>query len=72
MELDNLSWIDRFMMKMGARMSKDPVVKREMLRQFNAVHKQHILDLKQAVIQYCNAGEGTGDIPASQAEDFAQ
>ena len=48
MILKQLSWIDRFMMKMGARLQKDPQVKKEMLQDFDAVKKENITALVNA------------------------
>lgn len=45
----NLSWWDRFMLKMGARLVKDPVEKTRMLSDFNDVKKEHITPLINAV-----------------------
>jgi menaquinone-dependent protoporphyrinogen IX oxidase len=49
MMLNQLSWMDRFMMKMGARLEKDPLVKKEMLQDFDAVKKENITGLVSAV-----------------------
>jgi menaquinone-dependent protoporphyrinogen IX oxidase len=45
----NLSWWDRFMLKMGARLVKDADEKTRMLTDFNDVKKEHILPLINAV-----------------------
>ena len=49
MILNKLSWMDRFMIKMGARLEKDPLVKKEMLQDFDAVKKENITALVTAV-----------------------
>ncbi len=71
MELDKLSWLDRLLMKLGARMSKDPVVKKEMLREYNDVRKQHISELTQAVLQYRSPGASPETTKASQQQGLA-
>jgi menaquinone-dependent protoporphyrinogen IX oxidase len=42
MNIKGLTWLDRFLLKMGARLEKDPDIKREMLTDFNAVKKENI------------------------------
>lgn len=49
MIMRNLGWFDRFMLKMGARMAKDPAERTRMLTDFNDVKKEHILPLINAV-----------------------
>jgi menaquinone-dependent protoporphyrinogen IX oxidase len=49
MIMRNLSWFDRFMLKMGARLAKDPAEKTRMLTDFNDVKKEHSLPLINAV-----------------------
>ena len=41
----NLSWWDHFMLKMGARLAKDPVEKARMLTDFNEVKQEYITPL---------------------------
>lgn len=45
----NLSGWDRFMLKMGARLTKDPVEKKTMLTDFDHVKKDNALPLIEAV-----------------------
>ena len=52
MIIRNLSWFDRFMLKMGARLAKDPSEKQRMLTDFNDVKKEHLLPLFAAVKAY--------------------
>ncbi|HEX6848085.1 MAG TPA: flavodoxin domain-containing protein [Chitinophagaceae bacterium] len=52
MILRNLSGFDRFMLKMGARLTKDPAEKKAMLTEFNDVKKEHTLFLIDAVRKY--------------------
>lgn len=44
-----LGWLDRFMLKMGARMQKDPAVKQHMLQDFDDVLKINLQPLESAV-----------------------
>ena len=49
MLIKELHWPDRFLLKMGARLEKDPAIKKEMLTNFNDVKKDHILPLVNEV-----------------------
>ncbi len=49
MIMRNLSSWDRFMLKMGARLTKDPVEKKTMLTDFDHVKKEYILPVIEAV-----------------------
>src|SRR6188474_1044390 len=49
MIIRNLSAWDRFMLKMGARLTKDPVEKKKMLTDFNDVKKENIDPLVTSV-----------------------
>jgi len=53
----NLSGWDRFMLKMGARLTKDPVEKKKMLTDFNDVRKEHINPLIKSVRSLTNTYE---------------
>lgn len=44
-----LGWLDRFMLKMGASMQKDPRVKQQMLQDFDDVQQAHLQPLESAV-----------------------
>ena len=44
-----LSWLDRFMLKLGARLTKDPIQKNVMLTDYNHVKKENITGLTNAV-----------------------
>ena len=52
MIMRNLSKWDRFMLKMGARLTKDPVEKKEMLTDFDNVKPQNIQPLVEAVKKF--------------------
>ena len=52
MIMRNLSNWDRFMLKMGARLTKDPVEKKEMLTDFDNVKPQNIQPLVEAVRKF--------------------
>jgi menaquinone-dependent protoporphyrinogen IX oxidase len=49
MIIRNLNWFDRFMLKMGARMAKDPAETTRMLTDFNDVKKEHLRPLFNSV-----------------------
>lgn len=49
MLIRNLGTWDRFMLKMGARLTKDPVEKQQMLTDFDHVKKGHIFSLLESV-----------------------
>ncbi len=56
MIMDKLSWMDRFMLKMGARLTKDPVEKSSMLSEYDEVNKDCLVGLLQEVNNYLPAG----------------
>src|SRR6188768_3557030 len=49
MIMRNLSVWDRFLLKMGARLTKDPLEKKRMLTDFDHVKKEHILPVIEAI-----------------------
>jgi menaquinone-dependent protoporphyrinogen IX oxidase len=49
MIMRNLSGWDRFMLKMGAKLTKDPAEKKTMLTDFDHVKKENILPVTEAV-----------------------
>lgn len=53
----NLSWLDRFMLKMGARLTKDPTQKKEMLTDYDNVKKEHTESLIKAVKKFTAIAE---------------
>ena len=57
MIMRNLSAWDRFMLKMGARLTKDPVEKEKMLTDFNHVKKENIIPLVKSVQDFTNIYE---------------
>jgi len=57
MIMRNLSAWDRFMLKMGARLTKNPVEKKAMLTDFDHVKKQNILPLIEAIRTLKGANE---------------
>jgi menaquinone-dependent protoporphyrinogen IX oxidase len=57
MIIRNLSAFDRFMLKMGARLTKDPVEKENMLTEFDNVKKENIEPLVKAVKNYQKINE---------------
>jgi menaquinone-dependent protoporphyrinogen IX oxidase len=52
MIFQQLSWKDRFMLKMGARLTKDPEEKKGMLTDFNQVKRENISGLVDAVKEF--------------------
>ena len=49
MAIKELSWTDRFMLKMGARLTKDRDAKKNMLTDYNQVKKENITGLVNSV-----------------------
>jgi menaquinone-dependent protoporphyrinogen IX oxidase len=45
MDIKGLTWTDRFFLKMGARLEKDPKTKKEMLTDFDAVKRENLTAL---------------------------
>jgi hypothetical protein len=52
MIMKNLSWKDRFMLKMGARLAKNPGESKRMLTDYNSVKKENISGIIAAVKKY--------------------
>lgn len=52
MILRNLSIWDRFMLNMGARLTKDPIEKKRMLTSFDHVKQQNVLPLIESVRRF--------------------
>lgn len=52
MIIKKLSWFDRFMLKMGARLTKDPDDRKTMLTDYDDVKKENLAELLEAVKQY--------------------
>lgn len=52
MIMKNLSWKDRFMLKMGARLAKDPRESKRMLTDYNSVKKENIVGIIAAAKKY--------------------
>lgn len=55
MAIQELSWIDRFMLKMGARLTKDPAAKKAMLTDYNQVKQENISSLVTTVKNFRTA-----------------
>jgi menaquinone-dependent protoporphyrinogen IX oxidase len=49
---EKLSWKDRMMLKIGARLEKDPKVKMNMLRDFDDVRHENLSTVIKAVMMY--------------------
>jgi hypothetical protein len=52
MIMRNLSAWDRFMLKMGARLTKNPVEKKAMLTDFDHVKKEKVIPIIEAVTTF--------------------
>ena len=57
MILNDLSWKDKFMLKMGARLTRDPAAKKTMLTDYNQVKKENITGLVDAVKKFSAAAK---------------
>jgi menaquinone-dependent protoporphyrinogen IX oxidase len=57
MIIRNLSAWDRFMLKMGARFTKDPVEKKTMLTDFDHVKKENVFPIIEAVRSFTKVNE---------------
>jgi menaquinone-dependent protoporphyrinogen IX oxidase len=49
MILKELSWLDRMLLKMGAKLTKDPKESKRMLTEYNGVRKENISEIMSAV-----------------------
>ena len=52
MDVKKLTAWDRFLLKMGARMTRDPAAKKEMLKDFNNVKKENLKNLLDAFYEF--------------------
>ena len=50
--VQKLSFFDRFMLKMGARLAKDKKVSRQMLTDYNAVRNENLLPILSAIVKF--------------------
>ena len=57
MIMRNLSGWDRFMLKMGAKLTKDPVEKKTMLKDFDLVKKENTFPIIEAVKTFTEINE---------------
>ncbi|MGZ8509988.1 MAG: flavodoxin domain-containing protein [Chitinophagaceae bacterium] len=57
MIFQQLSWQDRFMLKMGAKLTKDPEAKKGMLTDFDLVKRENITGLVNAVRKISTASK---------------
>lgn len=55
--MKKLSWFDRFMLNMGARLAKDPADKKNMLTEYDHVKKEHITGLLRSAEKLYMAAE---------------
>lgn len=52
MKMDRLRWWDRFMLKIGARLTRDPEAKKHMLTDFDKVKKENLDNMLSFIRQY--------------------
>ena len=52
MSMQKLSWLDRFMLKMGARLAKDPADRKTMLTDYDNVKKEHLTGMLTGIKAY--------------------
>lgn len=52
MIMENLSWKDRIMLKMGAMLAKSPAEKKTMLTDYNNVAKSHMKELEETIKKF--------------------
>ena len=57
MIIRNLSWFDKFMLKMGARLTKDPDEKERMLTDFDHIKKEYLTPLIEDVRRFIGMHE---------------
>ena len=57
MSVNDLSWKDRLMLKMGAWLAKDPKESKRMLTDYNSVQQENITPIIAAVNKYSGAKE---------------
>ena len=57
MIMKDLSWKDRFLLKMGAWLAKDPLESKRMLTDYNSVKKENIGEIITAAKKYSGAEE---------------
>jgi menaquinone-dependent protoporphyrinogen IX oxidase len=58
----NLSWTDRFLLKMGSMFTKDPAEKKNMLEEFDAVKSENIVPLVNAINLYQSQKASPGQL----------
>jgi menaquinone-dependent protoporphyrinogen IX oxidase len=61
MTKSKLSWMDRFMLKIGAKLTKDPVERMTMLTDFDDVKKEHLEEIIQEVQKLTGALPSPGN-----------
>ena len=49
LDIKKLSWMDRFLLRMGARLEKDTAIKKGMLTEYNQVKKENLAGLVEKV-----------------------
>jgi menaquinone-dependent protoporphyrinogen IX oxidase len=52
LDVNKLSWMDRFLLKMGARMAKDPETKEGMLKGYDGVSKDNLGEVSASIKKF--------------------
>ena len=52
--IKSLSWLDRLLLKMGAKLTRDPNEKKEILTEYDDVKKENLEEIKAAVNKFCS------------------
>ena len=63
LEMKKLSWKDRFMLRMGARFTKDPLAKKKMVTDYNEVKKENLNSLIEKIEQFIHVIRPNGPKP---------
>lgn len=59
MIIKKLSWKDRMMLKIGAKLESNPEVKKNMMQDFDEVRKENLSTLVKAVMIFARSEQGT-------------
>lgn len=66
LNISRLSWLDKMMLRMGARMAKDPEDRKNMLTEYDQVSRNHLDELIKSIQDYLQKTE-TADPVESKA-----
>ena len=59
LEMKKLSWKDRFLLRMGAWLTKDPIAKKKMVTDFNEVKRQSLGPFIEMIEKFISADRST-------------